>query len=87
MYPDANLFLNRSKRFLFPVFVSPQLPTPSSFHIPVATLPHLSAQLVAGQPHPVRGLREKQEVPCDRGGQQASAGGQGGPEAPGPEGH
>lgn len=35
----------------------------------------------------MRGLGEKQEVPRDRGRQQASAGGQGGPEAPGPERH
>lgn len=44
-------------------------------------------QLVAGQPHLVRGLREEEEVPCDRGGQQAATGGPRGPEAPCPERH
>lgn len=44
-------------------------------------------QLLTGQSHLMRGLREEQEVPCDCGGQQASIGGKRGLEAPGPEGH
>ena len=44
-------------------------------------------QFILGQPHPMRGLWEEQEVQSDRGGQQASSGGQGGPEETGPERH
>lgn len=83
--PALNLIFKPLNTFSSLFLVSP-LKLPPSFHI---LLYHtiFNFQLVSGQPHPVRGLREKQEVPCDRGGQQASTGGPGSPEAPGSEGH
>lgn len=75
-------FQNHSTLSL-PFFLS----RPLNSHLPSTFSSIFNFQLVTGQPHPVRGLREKQEVPCDCGGQQASSGGPGSPEAPGPEGH
>lgn len=47
----------------------------------------LHFQFISCQPHFVRSLREEQDVPRDRGGQPAAAGGPRGLETPGPEGH
>ena len=82
---QASLLLSHSLDLTF--FLCAFLPNLYSLSLSPNITTISSPQLIPGKPHLVRGLWQEQEVPRDCGGQQAPAGGQGVPEAPGPEGH